>query len=184
MKWCCERSPANLPLSANPLEEGGICLLCCRGGSAVVQTRLFSVRAGPPFTHPPTARPLPHHPHIEERVERMKRQGLVSHGSPVLLHINEVLLQYTILLHVWCVMYVNVMKRWVNYEANVQDFLGNGKLLAGNENSNSGCVKMCPSIWPPPSVTVPNTWTENTPRRALLIHDPWLLSFCITGGAF
>lgn len=48
MKRCCERSPANLPLGANPLEEGGICLFCCRDRSAVVQTRLCFQWEPPP----------------------------------------------------------------------------------------------------------------------------------------
>lgn len=48
MKRCCEQSPANLPLGANPLEAGGICLLCCRDWSAVVQTRLCFQCEPPP----------------------------------------------------------------------------------------------------------------------------------------
>lgn len=88
LKRCCERSCANLSVQTHWRTVGSACL------DVLQWCRLISVPSeSEAAVHAHTRPPRPHRLHVQQRVvKKVNTQGLISHGYPVHLHINELFL--------------------------------------------------------------------------------------------
>lgn len=139
MKRCCEWSPVNLPLSANPLEEGGMCLFGRRERSAAVQTHLC-------FQRERGTRPPPNHFLIVHMYRRgwwrewIRRDlsAMVTLSCYIKMSCYWPQMHHFVAHLIWC-MFGNVMKRWSRKKSWIFSVWKGKKTIGWYERKSSGC---------------------------------------------